>query len=221
MNRKALALSAAMLFAAVAPAARAASDEATLVTRAGIVVHDLRHDKEFGNAPELLRRAHAIFIVPQLVKGGFFVGGEGGSGVMLARTGAGWSEPAFYTMGSASFGLQIGLETAEVVMLIMSDRALNAFTKDEFKIGADAGLTVVTLGSNAGIATTANLNADVIVWASSSGAYAGISVNGSIIKPRDSWNEAYYGSAVTSRELLARPAANGRAVSLRGALTGS
>ncbi len=199
-----------------APAARAGSDEANLVSRARIVVDDLKTDQEFGNARSLLRRARGVLIVPQLIKGGFFVGGEGGSGVLLARTATGWSDPAFYTMGSASFGLQIGLQSAEVVMLIMSEKGLNALMSDQFKIGADAGVTVVTIGSNAEIATTSAARADVIVWASSSGAYAGITVNGSIVKPRESWNESYYGHPATTRQIISNPVGlNREAIELR------
>ena len=85
-------------------------------------------------------------VVPQLVKGGFFVGGEGGNGTLMARHGNRWSDPAFYTLGSASFGLQIGLEVAEVVLFVMSDRALNAWMRDEVRLGGQAGLTVLSSG---------------------------------------------------------------------------
>jgi len=216
--RNAVLAGAAMMIAATlaAPAARAASDEGTLVSRARIVVDDLKTDQEFGNARSLLHRARAVLIVPQLVKGGFFFGGEGGSGVLLARTATGWSDPAFYTMASASFGLQIGLQSAEVVMLVMSEKGLNALMSDQFKIGADAGLTVVTLGSNAELATTAAARADIVAWASSSGAYAGITINGSIVKPRESWNEAYYGRTLSPRQIITAPAGVAReAVDLR------
>ena len=181
----------------------AASDQQNLVDEARITIDHLRKDKEFGTAPQLLQRARAVLIVPNLVKAGFFLGGEGGQGVMLARTGHGWSDPAFYTLASASFGLQAGIESAEVVMLVMSDRALHALKQDQFKFGANAGLAVVTLGANAqGASSTALDTADIIVWASASGAYAGITLEGSLVKPHESANEAYYGHAMTASELL-------------------
>jgi len=187
-----------------APVARAASDQENLVERALITIDDLKKDKEFGNARDLLKRAKGVLIVPSLVKGGFFVGGEGGTGVLLARSGEGWTYPAFYTMASASFGLQIGIEQAEVIVLVMNDKAMAAFMKNEFKIGADAGLTLVTLGSNAEAATTSAAGPDIVVWASASGAYAGVTINGSIIKPRDSWNEAYYGHAESVADIVVK-----------------
>ncbi len=198
-----LTASAILLAAAFAiPMAHAATEQQNLVDRARITIDDVRKDKAFGDAPSLMRKARAILIVPRLYKGGFFVGGEGGDGVLVARTAHGWSEPAFYALGSASFGLQIGLEQSEVVMFIMSQKALNAVLQNEFKIGANAGLAVVTLGSGVGAATTSAAGADIVVWASSSGAYAGITLNGSIIKPRPNWDRDYYGRTMTTRQVL-------------------
>ncbi|MDR3518242.1 MAG: lipid-binding SYLF domain-containing protein [Azospirillaceae bacterium] len=217
-NLKCLSLTLAMLL--LAPAAWAASDQQQLIDRARITVSDLRHDKEFGTAPALLKRAVAVMIVPQLVKGGFFVGGEGGDAVMLRREAHGWSNPAFYTLASASFGLQIGLEQSELVLFVLSEKALHALLADQFKIGAGAGLAVVTLGSSAEAATTATLNADIVVWASASGAYAGVTLNGTAIKPRDSANMAYYHHPISVSDILYRHQAhNHDADRLRQALT--
>jgi len=192
---------------AAAPLAQAGTDQQNLVERARITVDDLRKDREFGNARDLLKQAKGVMIVPSLVKGGFFFGGEGGEGVLLTRNGANdWSHPAFYTLASASFGLQIGLEQSELVLFVMSDRGLNDFMADEFKIGAQAGLAIVTLGSTAEASTTSNFKADIIVWSSATGAYAGLTLNGSIIKPRDSWNEVYYGRPESVRDIVSKRA---------------
>jgi SH3 domain-containing YSC84-like protein 1 len=188
-----------------APVARAQSDQQTTVDRAGFVVNDMSHDQAFGNARDLLHRARAVMIVPRLYKGGFFIGGEGGNGVLLShRTDGAWSDPAFYAIGSASFGLQIGLEQSEMVMFVMSEKALDALMRDQFKFGANAGLAVVTLGSGVEAATTAAAGADIVVWASSSGAYAGVSLNGSIVKPQFDADRSYYGPGVTQRDILFR-----------------
>jgi lipid-binding SYLF domain-containing protein len=206
---------------ALAQTAQAASDQQNLVEEARITIDHLRSDKEFGNAPELLHKARAVLIVPNLVKAGFFFGGEGGDGVMLARSGRGtWTDPAFYTLASASFGFQIGIQSAEVVMLVMSDRALHALEEDQFKFGAQASLAVVTLGSNAQAATsTAMDSADIIVWASASGAYAGLTLEGSLVKPRGSYNEAYYHHPISARAILNRnEGQNAAADGLRHAL---
>jgi lipid-binding SYLF domain-containing protein len=210
-----------MLFAAAAaaPMAHAASDQQNLIDRARITIDDVHKDKAFGNAPELLRTARAMLIVPRLYKGGFFVGGEGGDGVLLARTAHGWSQPAFYAMGSASFGLQIGLEQSEMVLFIMSQKALDAIMRNEFKFGANAGLAVVTLGSSVGAATTSAAGADIVVWASSSGAYAGITLDGSIIKPSPDADRDFYGRSLTTRQILYDAPRNPATAGLRQALS--
>ena len=164
-----------------------AAEKGELLRDANNVVNDLRHDPAFGTARTMLQDAKAVYIVPKLVKGGFIFGAEGGDGVLLRRTGHGWSEPKFYGMGSASFGLQAGLEQAELVFIINSDRALAGIEHGNFKLGAGAGITVVNLSSGAEGATTAH-GGDIVVWTSGSGAYAGISFNGSIIGPDKDMN---------------------------------
>ncbi len=194
---------AAMLAMLAAGPATAASEQQNLVEKARITIDDLRRDKEFGNAKELMHRARGVMIVPALIKGGFVFGGEGGDALLLSRGDDGsWSDPCFYTLGSASFGLQIGLEQAEVVLIVLSDRAFTAFMNDEFKIGAQAGLAIVTLGSTAEAATTSHFNADIVVWSSSTGLYGGLTLNGSLIKPHTSFNEAYYGQAENPSNIL-------------------
>jgi SH3 domain-containing YSC84-like protein 1 len=181
------------------------ADQVDLVRKAYGVLDEAHHDSEFGNSAELFRTARGVMVVPQLVKGGFWVGGEGGNGILMARHGNRWSNPAFYTLASASFGLQIGLEVAEVVLFVMSQRALNAWMQDQVKLGGQAGLTVLVLGSNASAAATTHANVDVIAWAKAKGAYAGITLEGSIIKPRNEWNAAYYGRPITPVQVLNIP----------------
>jgi SH3 domain-containing YSC84-like protein 1 len=165
-----------------------ADDESDLLRDANRTVNHLRSDPAFGTARTMLQGAEAIYIVPKLVKGGFIFGAEGGEGVLLHRTGHGWSTPRFYNMGSASFGLQIGLEKAELVFIINSKRALSGIEKGEVKLGAGAGITVVTLSSGAEGATTAH-GGDMVVWTSGTGAYGGLTFNGSVIKQDKDANE--------------------------------
>src|SRR3546814_17845950 len=108
-------------------------------------------DKEFFELPKFIKAAKGILIVPQLVKGGFIIGAEGGSGVFLARgTDGSWSPPAFYTLGAGSIGLQSGGEVKEVVFVMMSDQAVDALLCSEFKHGADATVTVGPRGRGVG-----------------------------------------------------------------------
>jgi SH3 domain-containing YSC84-like protein 1 len=191
---------------ALAPfaAAQAQSDQQITVDRAIKTVGDLTHDKAFGNAHQLLGRARAVLIVPKLFKGGFIVGGEGGTGVLLARAGGGhWSDPAFYAIGSASLGFQAGLEQSEMVLLIMTQKGLDAILRDQFKVGAQAGIAVANLGSGVEGAVSAG-GPDIVVWSSSSGVYAGVALNGSIIRSQPDDDARYYGRPVTTRDILYR-----------------
>jgi lipid-binding SYLF domain-containing protein len=196
------ATAAAFAAALVVGSAAQASDETRLVEKATRVAEHMKSDPAFSAAQDMLHRAKAVLIIPGLVKGGFIFGAEGGDGVLLKRIGRDqWSSPAFYSMGSASFGLQIGLEKAEIVMLIMSDRALSGIQHDEFKIGAGGGITAVTLSSGAEGATSGH-GGDIVVWTSATGAYGGLTFNGSVIKPRHEWNADYYGKRVSVPVIL-------------------
>jgi lipid-binding SYLF domain-containing protein len=201
--KKLSALFMGVAFGACLSASAEASDQTALLAHASRTVDDMRADGTFGPSRDLLRRARAVLIVPTLVKGGFMFGAEGGDGVLIARTRHGWSSPAFYTIGSASFGLQIGLEAAHMVMFIMSDRALRAVEQDKFKLGAGAGLTIVTVGANAQGATSGNLTGDLIVWSSTKGAYGGLTLEGSVLAPDGDKNADFYGRPVSVPAILA------------------
>jgi len=174
----ALAAVAALVIAMPAQAA----EKGELLRDANRTVNHLKSDPAFATAASMLRDAKAVYIVPHLVKGGFVFGAEGGSGVVLRRTGRGWGEPKFYDMGSASFGFQAGLEKAELVFIINSDRALAGIEHGNFKLGGQAGVTVATLSSGAEGATTAH-GGDIVVWSSGTGLFGGVAFNGSVITP--------------------------------------
>lgn len=192
-----------------------ANDQTSLVNDATDVITHMHSDKTFGPSRNLLQRARAVLIVPSLVKGGFFFGGEGGNGVLLRRANSRWSQPAFFTLGSASFGLQIGLEKAELVMFIMSDKALRALEREKVKLGAGAGLTIVTLGANAQGATAPNMTGDIIVWSSTQGAYGGLTLEGSVLEPKGEWNDKFYGRASPVDVILADTRAKPETAALR------
>jgi lipid-binding SYLF domain-containing protein len=204
--------------------ARAAGDQQVLVDSAYVAVEHI-HDSQdpvAGKARELLHTARAVLIVPELVKGGFFVGAQGGNALLVARDAQGqWGEPGFYIMGAASFGLQIGVEVSQVVLIIMNDKALNAVMKNEFKFGAEAGLALATLGAGAEANTTSNAGADIYGFSISKGLFGGIAVSGGIIHPRNGWAAAYYGEKVSSAAIVRKNAAtNPGADTLRKALAG-
>jgi lipid-binding SYLF domain-containing protein len=211
---KFVAVAAAVTVAALFTAPAQASDQTELLEHADRTVDHLKSDPAFSVAARMIHRAKAVLIIPRLVKGGFIFGAEGGEGVLLRRSGRSWSSPAFYSLGSASFGLQIGLEQAELVFIIMTDRALKGIETSSFKIGAGAGITVVTLSSGAEGATSGQ-GGDIVVWASGTGAYGGLTFNGSVVKARDEWNEDFYGHDASVPRILGNLARNRETTSLQ------
>ncbi|MGE5203311.1 MAG: lipid-binding SYLF domain-containing protein [Acidobacteriota bacterium] len=204
------------------PQAVRASDQQDTVDESYVMIRSIRTGSGAAtNIRELLHRCRGILIVPELVKGGFIFGAQGGSGVLLVRDPKSntWSPPAFYTMGAGSVGLQIGVEVSKIALIIMSDRALNAVMQDEFKIGAEAGLAIATLGAGAEASTTAHGGADIYAFAESKGLFGGIALQGGVMKPRPSYNNAYYGHNAQLREIvLQRKYSNSGARDLQGTL---
>ena len=137
-----LLLAAALFFASLS-SANAATEPEEIVEKAALTMEKLLVDPEMSELRRYMNSAQAVLIVPRLFKGGLLVGGEGGSGVMLVRgTDGSWSSPAFYTLGGASFGLQIGGSVSEAVFTIMNEGAIDAILANQFKLGADASVAV-------------------------------------------------------------------------------
>lgn len=163
--------------------------------------------------------AKGLLIVPSLVKAGFVWGGSGGKGVLLGRdekTGE-WSEPAFYSMGSVSWGLQIGVQKAEVIMLVRSQRGMESLYRSSVKLGGDTSVAAGPVGVGAAIR---NVTADIISFTRAKGAFAGLSLEGAVVKTSNKSNSAYYGKSVRPVDILVRrDASNPQSAELRRALT--
>ncbi len=164
-----------------------------------------------GKMNSAIDRASAVLIVPNLLKGAFIVGGEGGSGVLLARRGdETWSAPVFVTLGAASIGLQIGGQSSKVLFAVMNDAALDALLSDKVKLGVDVGIAVAHMGAGVEVSTTTAGRDDIFQFAVSQGLFGGGALEGAVIEPRTSWNEAYYGrtlgpKAIVNNASLAAP----------------
>lgn len=213
------ALAAVVAFAVFSPV-QAASDEQQLVTKAKWTLERMTKDKNFSHLRKKLARAKGVMIFPQIIKGAFVLGGEAGDGVLLSRAGKGnWSYPAFYTLGAVSFGFQIGGEDKQVVLVLMNERALNAIIESKVKLGADVSVTAGPVGAGAEASTTTAAGADILAYAISKGAFAGVSVEGAVIEDRESKNSAYYKPGATVRDIvIRRKYRNKGADSLRKAL---
>ncbi len=183
--------------------ASAASESEELVEKTSLTIERLLVDPELKELPDFIKRARAVLIIPQLIKGGFILGGEGGSGVFLVKgTDESWSAPAFYTLAAGSIGLQIGGQVSEVVFTLMSDGAIDAVLKNEFKLGVDASIAVGPIGKGIEASTTTNLDADIYAFSKVVGLFGGGAFEGAGIFPRDQWNRQYYKTAATPRQIV-------------------
>lgn len=195
---------AAILLVAAAPGAMAADKEDAqgIVDNARVTLGGFMKDKNYEWLRENIKKAKGVLIYPQVLKAGFILGGSGGTGVLLTRdskTGE-WSDPAFYTLGSVSFGLQIGGEAAEVVLLVMSQKGVDSLLTSKFKLGGDTSIALGPVGTGA----KADITADFISFAKSKGLYAGLNLDGSYLDVRDSLNKAYYGKEATPADIIAK-----------------
>ena len=183
--------------------ARAQSEQQQLVDRATLAAQELLNDRDGKDAQYVLRRARAAMICPQVFRAGFLLGGQGGSCVLVARDNAGsWSAPAFYGMGGGSIGFQAGVQDAQVLLLIMSDKGLAAIMDSQIKLGADASATFVDLGGGVEGATTAALRADIVGFSRARGLFAGVTLGGSLMSAKSEWNQAYYGRPYAAQQIV-------------------
>lgn len=201
--------------------AAASSAEQQLIDQARIAVEQLRADPNLASFPGLLKRAKAVVVVPELVKAGFIIGGEGGSGMLLVRdseTGE-WGYPAFYTMAAASIGLQFGAQVSKVMFLVMTDGGLEAMMSDKLTLGADVSIAAGPVGAGIEVGTTLNIDADIYSFSHTKGLFGGVSFEGAVLVPDDDANEAYYGKPITARGIvILREVKNANADGLRAAL---
>jgi lipid-binding SYLF domain-containing protein len=173
-----------------------------LVDKARITFQGFMRDENMSWLRENLDQAKGLLIAPSVLKGGFILGGSGGRGVLVvkdAKTGK-WTQPGFYTLGSVTFGLQIGGEAAEVIMMVRSQKGIDKLLTTSFKLGGDTSVAVGPVGAGA----KTSITADILSFARSKGAYAGANFEGAVIKTRDEWNEAYYGKPVRPTDIFVR-----------------
>ena len=192
-----------LLIIAVIPAVAADAEEPQgIVDKARVTFNNFMRDKNYTWLHSHLKDAKGLLIFPQVLKAGFILGGSGGTGVFVVKdekTGD-WSEPAFYTIGAVSFGLQIGGEAAEVIMMAMSQKAIDSLFSSSFKLGGDTSIAV----GPKGVGAKGNITADFISFAKSKGIYAGINLEGSVVDVRDSLNKAYYSKDVRPVDIIVK-----------------
>lgn len=188
----------------LAKAATASSEQQRTIERARLVVESFLDNHLYEHMRVYVQNAYAVLVVPDMLQAGFIIGAEHGLGVLLVRdrqTGE-WSDPAFYDIYGGSFGLQLGGQSSDAIFTIMNPEAIDKLLTSRFKLGADAGMSVGRTGAGVGAGTTVQFGEDVYVFAQNEGLYGGLALDGSVVVPRDSWNEAFYGRAIQPEEII-------------------
>ena len=206
LNRRTVLSGTAAAFAAPllsAMPARADARRQSLVDSCLESARKVLDGKDFPDAAKNMTNAKGVLIVPELVQGGFFIGAAGGRGTLMARNGArDWSPPAFYGMGSGSFGLQIGAKVSEMLFIIRTEKGLQAILDHKFKFGAEGGVTLVAVGIGLEGASTSAMGADIVAFGNSAGLFAGVSLEGSYLDADNDWNALYYGPGATTKAIV-------------------
>ncbi len=185
------------------------SDAQSIVDKSRATFTDLVSDENYVWLRDYLKNAKAVLIFPQVLKGGFFLGGSGGTGVLLIRNDVtgNWSDPAFYTVGSVTFGLQFGGEAAEVIMVAESQKGVDSLLSSSVKLGGDVSVAIGPIGGGAkGAVSIPEVRADFVSFSRSKGLYGGLNLEGSVLQVRDSLNNAYYGKKVSPGDILLKKA---------------
>ena len=186
--------------------ANAQGDQQVLVDQATTTLSNFMRDPEMKWLQQNIGRAKAVLISPEIVKAGFIIGGSGGRGVLVAKSGGKWVGPAFYTLATASVGFQAGIAASEMVTLVMTDKGMNSLMASSFKFGGDASVAAGPVGAGA----KSDVTADLIAFSRSKGVYGGLNLDGTVVSSNSDWDKAYYGKAVLPPDILMKNAASNK-----------
>src|SRR6185503_2495373 len=176
------------------------SDAAKTAQKATKALDEIMTIRERSIPSDLLRNAKAVAVFPNVIKGAFIIGGQGGKGLIIHRIGNGWTAPAMFKLGGGSVGFQIGGSSTDVVMLFMTENSVKNLLEDKFEIGGEASAAAGPIGRTAKASTDAQLQAQILSYSRAKGLFAGISLSGVVISPDNDANRALYGH--DARELL-------------------
>src|SRR5712671_5738968 len=183
-------------------AGSAREDATERLENAGNVLHEIMGMPDKGIPEEVLEHAKCVAVVPHMVKGGFIFGAKEGKGVATCRTADGWSAPAFITISGGSWGLQIGVEAVDVVLIIQNEKGMQKLLSSNFQIGGDASAAAGPVGRHAEAGTDWKMDTEILTYSRAKGAFAGLTLEGASIRQDSDSRHAIYGSNVTTRALL-------------------
>jgi lipid-binding SYLF domain-containing protein len=192
-----------VIFASLAAASTSdRRDDVERTDRAAQVFRSIMRTPDRAIPADLLSSARCIAIIPGEKQAAFLVGGKYGKGIVTCRTAHGWSAPAFLSIAGGSYGFQIGASSTDVVMVFKSRKGLADLLSSKFKIGADATAAAGPVGRHVSAGTNITLHSEILTYARSRGAFAGVSLNGAVVQPDDSGNAAMYGPNVRTNQIL-------------------
>jgi lipid-binding SYLF domain-containing protein len=174
------------------------------------VLHAIMATPDKGIPEEVLSNAKCIVVVPDLIKGGFVFGGKHGRGVATCRTSNGWSAPAFVSVGGGSWGLQIGVEDVDLVMLIMNDQGLQHLLSSKFQLTGEGSVAAGPVGRHASAGTDWKMNTEMLTYSRSKGVFAGLTLEGAVVEQDNDSTHAIYGKHMMFRNILSGKAATPR-----------
>jgi lipid-binding SYLF domain-containing protein len=166
------------------------------------VLHEIMGMPDKGIPEEVLEHAKCVAVIPHMVKGGFIFGGKGGKGVATCRTADGWSAPAFITISGGNWGLQIGVEAVDLVMIIQNEKGMQKLLSSNFHVGADASAAAGPVGRHAEAGTNWKMDTEILTYSRAKGVFAGLTLEGASIRQDSDSRHAMYGRKVTTRALL-------------------
>lgn len=169
---------------------------------AGKVLQEIMAAPDNGIPEEVLEHAKCVAVVPHMIKGGFVFGGRHGRGVATCRTAKGWSAPAFFVITGGSWGLQIGIEGVDLVMIIQNEKGMQRLLASKFQLGADASAAAGPVGRHASANTNWKMETEILTYSRTKGAFAGLTLNGAAVRRDDDSMRAIYGRNVTTRDVL-------------------
>ena len=190
------------LFATFACAGSAREDSVARLQSSVDVLHSIMATPDKGIPEEVLSNAKCILVVPDLIKGGFIFGGKHGRGVASCRTSNGWSAPAFVSVGGGSWGLQIGVEGVDLVMLVMNEQGFQHLLSSKFQLSGEGSVAAGPVGRHASAGTDWKMNTQVLTYSRSRGAFAGITLEGAVVQQDDDSTRAIYGKHMRFRNIL-------------------
>jgi SH3 domain-containing YSC84-like protein 1 len=183
-------------------AGSAREDATDRLDNATKVLHEIMGMPDKGIPEEVLEHAKCVAVVPHMVKGGLIFGAKGGKGVATCRTADGWSAPAFITISGGSWGLQIGVEAVDVVLIIQNEKGMQKLLESNFHIGADASAAAGPVGRHAEAGTDWKMDTEILTYSRAKGAFAGLTLEGASIRQDNDSRRAMYGRKTTTRALL-------------------